>query len=192
MMRIDGGRRATRPPEPSTIKEAGMSKIAVIITDWFEDSEYNEPARAFVEAGHELVLVGLEAGQTVKGKKEQTPVKIQKAVKDASVSDFDALLIPGGYSPDRLRAEPEAVRFAREFVESGKPVFAICHAPQLLITADVLRGRTVTGYTSIVRDIQNAGAIFVDRDVVEDGNLVSSRNPGDLPAFIRASLKKLA
>ena len=173
-------------------KEAGMSKIAVIITDWFEDSEYSEPAKAFVEAGHELVLVGLEAGQTVKGKKAQTPVKIQKAVKDASVSDFDALLIPGGYSPDRLRADPEAVRFTREFVESDKPVFAICHAPQLLISADVLRERTVTGYTSIVQDIKNAGARFVDRDVVEDGNLVSSRNPGDLPAFIRASLKKLA
>jgi protease I len=169
-----------------------MSRIAVIITDWFEDSEYNEPAKAFVEAGHELVRVGLQAGQVVKGKKEQTPVKVDQAVKEVSVSDFDALLIPGGYSPDRLRADPDAVRFAKQFVESGKPVFAICHAPQLLITADVLRGRTLTGYTSIVQDIKNAGAVFVDRDVVEDGNLVSSRNPGDLPAFIAASLKKLA
>jgi protease I len=168
-----------------------MSKIAVIITDWFEDSEYNEPARAFVEAGHKLVLVGLEAGQVVKGKKEQTPVKIETAVKDASPAGFDALLIPGGYSPDRLRADDHAVRFVREFVASGKPVFAICHAPQLLITADVLRGRTLTGYTSIVQDIKNAGATFVDREVVEDGNLISSRHPGDLPAFIAASLKKL-
>lgn len=168
-----------------------MSKIAVIITDWFEDSEYNEPARAFVEAGHELELVGLEAGQVVRGKKEQTPLKIETSVKDASPADFDALLIPGGYSPDRLRVDDHAVRFVREFVASGKPVFAICHAPQLLITADVLRGRTLTGYTSIVQDIKNAGATFVDREVVEDGNLVSSRNPGDLPAFIAASLKKL-
>jgi protease I len=81
----------------------------------------------------------------VKGKKEQTPVKIEEAVKDASPAGFDALLIPGGYSPDRLRADDHAVRFVREFVASGKPVFAICHAPQLLITADVLRGRTLTG-----------------------------------------------
>jgi protease I len=169
-----------------------MSKIAVMITDWFEDSEYNKPAKAFVEAGHKLVLLGLEAGKIVKGKTEQTPVKVQKAVNEVSVSDFDALLIPGGYSPDRLRADPRAVRFAREFVQSGKPVFAICHAPQLLITADILRGRTLTGYTSIVQDIKNAGAVFVDREVVEDGNLVSSRNPGDLPAFIQASLNKLA
>lgn len=132
--------------------------------------------------------MGLEAGQVVKGKQEQTPVKIETAVKDASPADFDALLIPGGYSPDRLRADDHAVR---EFVASGKPVLAICHAPQLLITADVLRGRTLAGYTSIIQDIKNAGATFVDREVVEDGNLVSSRNPGDLPAFIAASLKKL-
>jgi protease I len=168
-----------------------MSKIAVIITDLFEDSEYTEPARAFAEAGHALVHVGIQAGQTVKGKKEQTPVKIDQAVKDVAVSDFDALLIPGGYSPDKLRVDAAAVRFAKEFVESGKPVFSICHAPQLLITADVLRGRKLTGYTSIVQDIKNAGAKFVDQEVVEDGNLVSSRNPGDLPAFIRASLARL-
>lgn len=168
-----------------------MSKIAVIVTDWFEDSEYNEPAKAFVEAGHELVLIGLQAGQIVKGKKEQTPLKIEKAVKDVSASDFDALLIPGGYSPDKLRVDPDAVRFAKKFVQSGRPVFAICHAPQLLITADVIRGRTLTGYTSIIQDIKNAGAEFVDEEVVVDRNLVSSRNPGDLPAFIKASLEKL-
>lgn len=168
-----------------------MSRIAVVVTDWFEDSEYSEPAEAFVEAGHELVLVGLEAGQVVKGKKDQTPLKIEKAVKDVSASDFDALLIPGGYSPDKLRVDPDAVRFAREFVQSDRPVFSICHAPQLLITADVLRGRTLTGYTSIIQDIKNAGAEFVDKEVVVDRNLVSSRNPGDLPAFIRASLGKL-
>jgi len=172
-------------------KEEIMSKIAVIVTDWFEDSEYNAPAKAFVEAGHQLDLIGLQAGQIVKGKKEQTPLKIEKAVKDVSVSDFDALLIPGGYSPDKLRVDADAVRFAREFVQSGKPVFAICHAPQLLITADVIRGRKLTGYTSIIQDIKNAGAEFVDKEVVVDGNLVSSRNPGDLPAFIKASLAKL-
>jgi len=168
-----------------------MSKIAVIITDLFEDSEYTEPAVAFKKAGHELVHVGLQKGKTVKGKKKETPVTIDEAVKNVSVNDFDALLIPGGYSPDKIRVDEDAVRFAREFVQSDKPVFIICHAAQLLITADVLKGRTITGYTSIIQDIKNAGAEFVDQEVVVDGNLVSSRNPGDLPAFIEESLKKL-
>jgi len=168
-----------------------MSNIAVIITDMFEDSEYSEPARAFKEAGDTIVHIGLKAGETVKGKKQGTPVKIDKAVKDVSVKEFDALLIPGGYSPDKLRVDEDAVRFTREFVQSGKPVFAICHAPQLLITADVLRGRRITGWKSVIQDIKNAGAEFIDSEVVVDDNLVSSRSPGDLPAFIEASLKKL-
>jgi protease I len=168
-----------------------MSKIAVIITDLFEDSEYTEPARAFKEAGHELVHIGLEQGETVKGKKEETPVLIDRSIKETSVDEFDALLIPGGYSPDKLRAHDEAVAFTKAFFESRKPVFAICHAPQLLITADVIRGRKITGWKSIVQDIKNAGAEFIDREVVQDANLVSSRHPGDLPAFIRACLGTL-
>jgi protease I len=168
-----------------------MSNIAVIITDFFEDSEYTEPAEAFKKAGHELIHVGLEEGKTVKGKKKETPVQIDKAVKNVSVEDFDALLIPGGYSPDKIRVDEDAVNFTKEFVRSNKPVFLICHAAQLLITADVLRGRKVTGWKSIIQDIKNAGAEYFDQEVVEDGNLVSSRHPGDLPAFIEASLKKL-
>jgi len=168
-----------------------MSKIAVIITDMFEDSEYTNPAQAFKKAGHELVHVGLKARQTVKGKKRGTPVRIDKAVKDVSVDDCDALFIPGGYSPDKLRVDEKAVQFVKRFVETGKPVFSICHAPQLLITAQVLQGRKVTGWKSIVQDIKNAGAEFIDQEVVEDGNLISSRSPDDIPAFIQACLKKL-
>jgi protease I len=168
-----------------------MAKIAVIIDDLFEDSEYSQPAKAFKDAGHQLVHVGLKAGSVVRGKKKGTTVKIEKAVKDAAAKDFDALLIPGGYSPDHLRAEGAAVQFTRQFMESGKPVFAICHAPQLLITAQVLKGRTLTGWKSIIQDIKNAGAEFIDQEVVEDGNLISSRSPEDLPAFIQVSLKKL-
>jgi len=168
-----------------------VSTIAVIITDLFEDSEYSEPAAAFTEAGHNLVTVGLQAGATVTGKKQATPITIDKAVHEVSVDEFDALLIPGGYSPDKLRADEDAVRFAKEFVESGKPVFAICHAPQLLITADVIRGRTITGWKSVIQDIKNAGAEFIDQEVAVDGNLVSSRSPADLPFFIEESLKKL-
>jgi len=168
-----------------------MATIAVIIGDMFEDSEYTKPVLAFSRNGHTLVTVGIEAGASVSGKKEGTKVTIDRAVEAAAVSDFDALLIPGGYSPDKLRVHDAAVAFARDFVESGKPVFAICHAPQLLITADVLRGRRITGYISIVQDIKNAGAEYVDAAVVVDGNLVTSRHPGDLPDFIKASMDKL-
>lgn len=168
-----------------------MSRVAVLITDMFEDSEYARPAAAFAKAGHELVHVGLKAGATVKGVKKGSPVKVQKTAKEVKVADFDALFIPGGYSPDKLRVDEAVVKFAREFVQSGKPVCLICHAPQLLITAQVLKGRKITGWKSIIQDIKNAGAEFLDQEVVEDGNLVSSRSPADLPAFIKACLKRL-
>jgi protease I len=177
------------------IKERGgfpkMSKVAVIISDWFEDSEYTEPAKAFRDAGHDLVNIGLKAGETVEGKRKKAQARVEKAVQDVSVDDFDALLIPGGYSPDRLRVSENAVHFVKDFVESGKPVFAICHAPQILINANVLKGRKLTGWKSLIVDIKNAGAEFVDREVVEDGNLISSRQPKDLPAFIKAALQRL-
>jgi len=168
-----------------------LSKIAVIITNMFGDSEYSKPVNAFKKAGHKIIHVGLKEGEVVKGKKKGTLVKIDKAVTDVSVDDFDALLIPGGYSPDKLRANEEAVKFTKEFTESGKPIFSICHGPQLLITAQALKGRKITGWKSIIQDIKNAGAEFIDQEVVEDENLVSSRHPGDIPAFIRTSLKKL-
>jgi len=168
-----------------------MAKIAILITNLFEDSEYTKPAEAFRNAGHELVHIGFKAGDTVKGKKVNTPVTIDLAGKDALPEDYDALLIPGGYSPDQLRVDEDIVEFTRDFVQSGKPVFAICHAPQLLITARVLDGCRMTGYKSLIQDIKNAGAEYIDQEVVEDGNLVTSREPKDLPAFIDASLRKL-
>jgi len=168
-----------------------MSRIAVLITDMFEDIEYTKPAEAFWGAGHDLVHVGLSAGETVRGKKGEAEVIVDRAAADVSADEFDALFIPGGYSPDKLRAHDAPVEFVRAFVRSGKPVLAICHAPQLLITAQVLEGRRITGWKSIAQDIKNAGAEYVDREVVVDGSLVSSRNPDDIPAFIRASFEKL-
>jgi protease I len=168
-----------------------MKKIAALIADMFEDVEFNLPAEAFINAGHLVVAIGLKKGEIVTGKAQGTKVTIDAAVQDVRVRDFDALFIPGGYSPDKLRAHPGPVAFVREFVESGKPVFGICHAAQILITAQVIGGKRITGYVSIIQDIKNAGAIFVDEPVVEDGNLLFSRNPGDIPAFIAASLKKL-
>jgi protease I len=166
-----------------------MSKIAVLIDNGFEDSEYTRPAEAFREAGHELVHLGKKRGSVVQGKKEETPVIIDREVAEALPADYDALLIPGGQSPDHLRADPEPVAFVKEFVESGKPVFFICHGGQLLITADALKGRKVTGWRSIARDLINAGADYRDEEVVVDGNFVSSRQPSDLDAFIRESLR---
>jgi protease I len=168
-----------------------MAKIATLIADMFEDKEYTVPTGAFKKDGHDLIHVGLEKGQTVQGKKDGAKVIIEKSVKDVSPDEFDALFIPGGYSPDILRADDSAVEFVRKFTKSGKPVFAICHAPQLLITADVLKGRKVTGWKSIVQDIKNAGATFIDGEVVVDGNLISSRSPKDLPAFVQACLECL-
>jgi protease I len=168
-----------------------MSTIAVLITDMFEDVEYLQPAEAFLKAGHKLVHVGLSAGSIVEGEHGAT-IKIDRTVHDLSSDDFDALFIPGGYSPDRLRLDPDAIRFTQEFFTGNKPVFSICHAPQLLITAQVVKGRRLTGWMSIVQDIKNAGAEYVDAEVVVDRNLVSSRKPADIPAFVREALAMLA
>ncbi len=168
-----------------------MAKIAAIMDDMFEDIEYTKPAEKFREEGHDVQVVGIKAGKTLTGKKKDTKVEVDQGLDQANPDDFDALFIPGGYSPDKLRIHPEALDFVKAFMQNNKPVFSICHAPQLLITAQVLKGRKLTGWKSIVQDIKNAGAEFADQEVVVDGNLVSSRNPGDLPAFIREALKKL-
>ncbi|MBD3427115.1 MAG: DJ-1/PfpI/YhbO family deglycase/protease [Candidatus Omnitrophica bacterium] len=168
-----------------------MAKIAVIVEDMFEDSEYTEPVEAFKNAGHETFNIGLEKGKQLKGKKEGTTIQVERSLDGTSADDYDALLIPGGYSPDKLRAHKAPVDFVRKFMEEGKPVFSICHGGQLLISADAVKGRKMTGWRSISQDISNAGAEYLDQEVVEDGNLVSSRQPSDLPAFIKASLSKL-
>ena len=190
-----GGERppALRPSPSFNQRERRlMAKIAAILTDWFEDVEYTKPVDDFREAGHTVVTVGLAAHAVVTGKKEGTKVTVDVSFDDVAPDEFDALLIPGGYSPDKLRAHDKPVAFVKAFMEAEKPVFSICHAPQILITAKTLKGRHVTGYKSIVQDIINAGARYEDKEVIVDGNLVTSRQPSDLPAFIRESLKLLA
>ncbi len=168
-----------------------MSKIGVLIGPKFEDVEYTKPSQAFKDAGHELMHIGFKEGQVVEGKEEKTKVKIEKSAEDISTDDYDAIFIPGGCSPDKLRENESIVNFTKEFVESSKPVFAICHAPQLLITAKVIEGRNIAGWKSIIVDIENAGGNYVDKEVVEDGNIISSRGPDDIHAFIQRALKKL-
>lgn len=167
-----------------------MSKIAVIIDDMFHDREFAEPVESFKKESHEITIVGLQSGKEVKGKNDRSVVEIEKSVKDVHASDFDALFIPGGYSPDKLRAYPEAVDFVKGFADK-KPVFSICHGPQLLISADMLKNRKVTCWKSLVQDVKNAGAEYLDKEVVEDGNFITSRQPSDLPIFISKSLDKL-
>jgi len=168
-----------------------MATIGVLIDDMFEDVEYTSPVEAFKKAGYKIINIGLKEGKTVKGKKKGTLVKIDNAVKNVSVNDFDALLIPGGCSPDHLRSYKEPVDFVKDYFNTGKPLFAICHAPQILITAQLIEGRRITGWRSIIQDIKNAGAEFVNQPVVEDDNIISSRGPQDIPLFIKACLKRL-
>jgi protease I len=174
----------------SLTEETDMAKIGVLIENMFEDSEYQKPAAGFKKAKHELVHLGVKKG-IVKGETAGIKVKVEKAVSDVVADDFDALFIPGGYSPDLLRSHDEVVDFVKQFAATGKPILFICHGAQLLITADLLKGRRVTGWKSIIQDIKNAGAEYLDQEVVEDGNFISSRYPADIPAFIKASLDKL-
>lgn len=167
-----------------------MSTIAALVGGGFEDVEYTKPAEAFRNAGHTITVVGRKAGEEVRGKHD-TAVRVERAAGEVEPGQFDALLIPGGHSPDRLRIDPDVIEFVRKFVESGRPIFLICHAPQLLITARLLEGRRITGWPSIRVDIENAGGEYVDEPVVEDGNLLSSRKPDDIPAFVEAALKRL-
>lgn len=167
-------------------------KIACVITDMFEDSEYIEPTRAFMDAGHEVVSIEKEQGKNVTGKQGEIKTTIDIGIDDVSPSDFDALFIPGGFSPDQLRADDRFVQFAKAFMDDKKPVFAICHGPQLLITAKSLEGRKATGYKSIQVDMEYAGADYKDEEVVVcGGQLVTSRTPNDIPAFNREALNLL-
>ncbi|PAE17443.1 protease [Virgibacillus sp. 7505] len=169
-----------------------MAKIATVITDTFEDVEYTDPAKAFKEAGHEVTTIEFESGKSVTGKQGEATVSIDKGIDDVNPSDFDALFIPGGNSPDNLRADDRFVNFAKHFMDEKKPVFAICHGPQLLITAKTLEGRKATGYKSIQVDMEYAGATVEDKEVVVcQDQLVTSRQPDDIPAFIEESLKLL-
>ncbi|WP_445002185.1 type 1 glutamine amidotransferase domain-containing protein [Exiguobacterium alkaliphilum] len=169
-----------------------MAKVATLITDMFEDVEFTEPRDALVEAGHEVVTIEKSAGNTIEGKQGEAKVTIDKAIDDVSPEDFDALLLPGGFSPDLLREDDRFVQFAKAFMDANKPVFAICHGPQLLITAKTLEGRDATGYKSIKVDMEYAGAKYADKEVVVcQEQLVTSRQPDDIPAFNREMLNLL-
>jgi protease I len=166
-------------------------KVAILIARNFEDAEAAEPAQFLRENGASVTFVGMEK-KTYEGKTHKEQIAADKTFDEVSVADFDALIIPGGGAPEGLRVEPAPVQFTREFVQSGKPVAAICHGPQLLISADVLRGKRITCTRGIRDDVKLAGAIYLDEEVVVDGNLITSRRPADIPAFDREIEKALS
>jgi protease I len=175
--------------------ELSGKRIAFLATDMVEQVELTEPWKAVEQAGGTPELVSLEEGE-IQGfdhydKGDTFPV--DRAVADVGADAYDALVLPGGVgNPDTLRMDEDAVRFVRTFVETGKPVAVICHGPWTLVEADVVRGRTLTSFPSIKTDVGNAGGNWVDREVVVDDNIVSSRKPDDLPAFCRTLVEEFA
>lgn len=169
--------------------ELNGKRIAILATDGFEQVELTEPKENLEKAGAKVDVLSVKEGEikgwdkTDWGKK----VKVDRLVTDASPEEYDALVLPGGQiNPDKLRTHKEAVDFVRRFAESGRPTAAICHGPWTLIEAGVVKGKTMTSWPSVHTDLINAGANWVDKEVVVDGNLISSRKPEDIPAFSKA------
>lgn len=174
---------------------SGKTIAFLVSTEGIEQAELTGPWEAVQEAGGTPVLVSTESGevQAFNHLDKADTFGVDKVVDDVSVDDFDALVLPGGApNGDLLRTFDSAVSFVRSFVESGKPVASICHAPWVLVEADVLKGKRVTSWPSLQTDIRNAGGDWVDEEVVVDGNLVTSRNPDDIPAFNRELLSLVA
>ncbi len=158
-------------------------KVAVLVTDGYEPSELTEPMRALRDAGATVSVVSNHDGQ-IAGKTDADVAQVDLTLDAAEAGSFGALLLPGGVkNPDTMRQDERAVRFVRAFHDAGKPIAAICHAPWLLVEADVVRGRRLTSYPSLRTDIRNAGGDWVDEEVVVDEGIVTSRSPKDLPAF---------
>ena len=165
-------------------------RVAILAEDLYQDLELWYPALRLREAGAEVTIVG--TGKGVYASKHGYPVKADKSADKVAAGDFDAVIIPGGYAPDRMRRNEPMVRFVREMDKAGKVVAAICHAGWVLASANVLRGRKATCFAAIRDDVVNAGAAYADAEVVRDGNLITSRKPEDLPAFCRAIIQAVS
>ena len=171
-----------------------MARVLIMVTDGFEQSELMKPKTMLEEAGHTVTVASLETG-SIKGWDEDDwgdSVDVDITLDNADCADHDALLLPGGQiNPDLLRVEDKAIELVRAFAKADKPIAAICHAPWLLIEAGLVEGKTATCYKSIRTDLKNAGAKVVDQEVAQDGKLITSRNPDDIPAFTKALMNVL-
>jgi protease I len=162
-------------------------KALIISADHFEDTELLVPYYRLKEAGFEVDVASISRGN-INGK-HGYEVRVDKALRDVHAKDYDLLVLPGGKAPAALRKEPAALEIVKEFFLGNKPVAAICHGPQILVTAGVLKGRRATCYHSVAEELKEAGALYEDSEVVVDGNLVTSRQPSDLPAFMRETIR---
>jgi protease I len=168
-----------------------MARIAVALAAGFEDSEFTVPVQRLRDAGHEVVVFGARAGALVEGKRGQSQATIEATPDDLDPEAFAALLIPGGHSPAQLRTQPAVVQFVRRFFSTGRPIAAICHGPQLLIEAGAVESRVLTSWPAVRGELERAGARWIDQDLVEDANLITSRKPEDLDVFCKALLERL-
>jgi len=165
-------------------------RVAVLAEEMYQELELWYPLLRLREAGAEVKVIGTGSAETY-GSKHGYPVTVDASADEVSADDFDAVIIPGGYAPDRMRRYPALVNFVREMNAQGKVVAAICHAGWVLVSADILKGRRATCFFAIKDDLVNAGATYLDQEVVVDGNLITSRTPDDLPAFCRAIIAAL-
>lgn len=166
-------------------------RIAILAEEDFEDSELIEPLRAMKDAGARVVIVGSGSKQSYRGKRGSASITVDTTADKVKAEDFDAVIIPGGYAPDKMRMHQPMVDLVRKAHEAGRIVAAVCHGPQLLISADIVKGRRVTSWPSVSIDLKNAGATWVDEPVVKDGNIITSRKPADLPKFNKAIIEAL-
>ncbi len=169
-----------------------MARIAFVVGEDFEDSEFKKPYDGLREAGHEVEVLGAKAGEVMHGKKGTEQIEIAAATSERDPRNYDVVVIPGGYSPDHLRTDKNVVKFVGDAVRAGKIVAAVCHGPQLLIEADAVEDKKLTSWPSVRTDLLNAGAKWVDKEVVVDGTLITSRKPEDLDAFTAAIQQQLA
>ncbi|HEY3662695.1 MAG TPA: type 1 glutamine amidotransferase domain-containing protein [Chthoniobacterales bacterium] len=176
-------------------KKLDGKKVAVLVANGFEQVEMTKPREALKEAGADTKIVSIKSGQVQGMNHDEKGDKfdVDLTLDSAQAEDFDALLMPGGLlNPDAMRQEESALEFVRGFFDAGKPVAVICHGPQVLINADLVRGRTMTSWPALKVDMKNAGANWVDEEVVVDNGLVSSRNPDDIPAFNKKMIEEFA
>ena len=166
-------------------------RIAILVEEDFEDSELVEPLRAMKDAGARVVIVGSGTKQSYKGKRGNATITVDVTADKVKAEDFDAIIVPGGYAPDKMRLHQSMIDLVRKAHDLGKVVAAVCHGPQLLISADIVRRRRVTSWPSVAVDLKNAGANWVDEPVVKDGNLITSRKPADLPRFNKTIIEAL-
>ncbi len=171
--------------------QSNRGRIACLLTSDFEDSEFRVPVDRLRQAGYQVEIIGMKAGEKLRGEKGKETAVTDLSIDDAQVDDYVALLIPGGYSPDKLRADDRFVQFVKAFDATQRPLAAVCHGPQLLLTAELVAGRTLTAWKTVQGDLKQAGARVRDEQVVVDQNWITSRKPDDLEAFSAKLIEEL-